>query len=203
MDVRGRWGPVMRLFRRRRMDRFVAAMGLTSDSRVLDVGGSPSIWDASPVLPQLTFLNLVPDGDSRTVVGDARALDFPDGHFDVVFSNSVIEHVGAAEDQARFAAEIRRVGKSYWVQTPNRSFPIEAHYWAPFVHWLPRPLQKRLVRWVSLWGWTARPSQAAVDAHVDEIRLLTRSDMARLFPDATLVPERVLGLTKSWIAQRR
>lgn len=202
MDVRGRLAFLNRHFRRRRMQRFVTAMGITAQSRVLDVGGSPGIWDVSPVVPQLTFLNLVAGDDERSVVGDARALDYSDRSFDVAFSNSVIEHVGEAEDQARFAAEIRRVARGYWVQTPNRRFVVEPHYLALGVHWLPRRVQRRVLRWTSVWGWTAKPSQESVDAHVEEIRLLDRPQLRRLFPDAELLPERTLGLTKAWVAQR-
>jgi 2-polyprenyl-3-methyl-5-hydroxy-6-metoxy-1,4-benzoquinol methylase len=57
--------------------------------------------------------------------------------FDIVFSNSVIEHVGDAESQQQFAHEIARVGRAYWVQTPNRRFPVEPHLLTPFLHFLP------------------------------------------------------------------
>ncbi|WP_255695553.1 methyltransferase domain-containing protein [Rhodohalobacter sp. 614A] len=54
------------------------------------------------------------------VQGDALDMHmFEDKSFDVVFSNSVIEHVGSFENQRRFADEVRRVGKAYWVQTPD------------------------------------------------------------------------------------
>jgi hypothetical protein len=131
-----------RRFRRRRMERFVRELGITSDTRVLDVGGTPDNWDLSPVRPRLTLLNMPRAHDdlgagTRWVAGDGRALPFADGAFDVVFSNSVIEHVGALPQQRCFADEVRRVGRSYWVQTPNRGFPIEQHLFTPLVHWLP------------------------------------------------------------------
>ncbi len=73
----------------------------------------------------------------------AASLPFADQSFDLVFSNSVIEHVGSRDTQARFASEIARVGKLFWLQTPNRYFPIEQHLWTPLVHWLPRRWQGR------------------------------------------------------------
>ena len=77
------------------------------------------------------------------MAGDGRALPFRDEAFDVVFSNSVIEHVGDAASQRRFAREVARVGRAYWVQTPNRWFPVEQHLLTPLVHWLPKSWQRR------------------------------------------------------------
>src|SRR2546423_13369969 len=86
--------------------------------RLLDVGGSRWFWSQwgfnEPGL-EIVLLNADPDEPGATV-GDARALPFPDKSFDVVFSNSVIEHVGLLPDQMRMASEIRRVGKRYFVQ---------------------------------------------------------------------------------------
>ena len=71
------------------------------------------------------------------VQGDACALPFPDGAFDVVFSNAVIEHVGDRERQRLLVSEALRVGRRVFVTTPNRRFPIEVHTRLPLVHWLP------------------------------------------------------------------
>src|SRR5436305_9486326 len=92
------------------------------------------------------------------VAGDGRALPFRDGAFDVVFSNSVIEHVGDAASQRRFAREVARVGRAYWVQTPNRWFPVEQHLLTPLVHWLPKQWQRRLVPRFTVWSAFVRPS---------------------------------------------
>src|SRR5579863_5094084 len=132
-------------FRARRMRLFLAEFPLTGDTRVLDVGGNPRIWSTLPatVRPQITYLNLPRAAESdddrqHLVFGDGCHLPFADHSFDIAFSNSVIEHVGGSDAQARFAEEIRRVGRAYWVQTPNRRFPVEQHLLTPLIHWLPK-----------------------------------------------------------------
>ncbi len=113
--------------------------------------------------------------------------------FDVAFSNSVIEHV-PPERHAAFASEIRRVADRYFVQTPNRWFPIEPHYQLPLFQFFPRSLRTFLNAHFSL-GWQSK-------GHWEEITLLSASDLRRLFPDATIYRERVFGLTKSLMAVR-
>src|SRR5450755_3692764 len=98
-------------FRRRRMRRFARELAITAETRVLDVGGTPEMWDMLAQRPRVTLLNTPRTkgelaGASWWVAGDGRALPFRDGAFDVVFSNSVIEHVGDAESQRRFASEV-------------------------------------------------------------------------------------------------
>jgi hypothetical protein len=130
-------------FRRRRMQRFVREFSIGRETRVLDVGGTPDDWQMVPVPPRLVLLNMPRAradlaGAAHWVAGDGCSLPFRDRSFDVVFSNSVIEHVGDAACQQRFANEVARVGHAYWVQTPNRWFPVEQHLLTPFLHWLPR-----------------------------------------------------------------
>jgi hypothetical protein len=199
----------LRRFRARRMQRFVAQMGVTADTRVLDVGGTPLNWSLCPVQPRVTLLNLpraaepAPAGFS-VVFGDGCRLPFPDESFDIVFSNSVIEHLPAEAARQEFAREIRRVGKAYWVQSPCRSFPIEPHLWTPLIHWLPRSWQTAIVRRGTIWEWLERPSEDRrayyLDHYLRDIRLLGVREMAALFPEARILRERFLGWTKSLIA---
>jgi hypothetical protein len=170
------------------------------------------IWLLAPVVPRLVMLNEPRAGDEAgsdvpVVFADGCALPFRDSSFDVVFSNSVIEHVGDAESQARFAAEVRRVGRRCWVQTPNRRFFLETHLLTPFVHWLPRAWQTSLVRRGTVWEWIARPPadrrEYYVNHYLTRVRLLTASDLARLFPGARILRERFLGWTKSLVAFSR
>jgi SAM-dependent methyltransferase len=196
--------------RRRRFALFCALLeGPPKAASVLDVGGTLEFWQAMGDIPPgltVTLLNRnaqsrsLPQG-FRAVTGDARALtDFAPGAFDVVFSNSVIEHVGGFDDQRRMAAEVRRVGKRYFVQTPNRWFPIEPHFLLPYFQFYPQPLQVALTQHFAL-GWYPRiPEREQAMRHVELHRLLTAGELRSLFPDARIHRERFAGLTKSLIA---
>jgi ubiquinone/menaquinone biosynthesis C-methylase UbiE len=133
-------------------------------------------------------------------------LPFRDQSFDVVFSNSVIEHVGSWEKQERFAAEVARVGKRYWVQTPNRYFPIETHVLTPFLHLLPRSWQIRIAPRFTVWSVLTNVSRQKREWYIRhflyEIQLLDAGQMARLFPGARMIRERAGGMVKSLIAVR-
>jgi len=127
----------------------------------------------------------------KFVEASADDLDFADGSFDIVFSNSVIEHVGDAASQRRFALEVARVGRSYWVQTPNRWFPIEQHLLTPFLHWMPRRWQRALAPRCNLWLLLVRASpdrrRYYIEHYLGEIRLLSAACLRDLFPDARAV----------------
>ena len=193
------------------MRRFARELHIAAETRVLDVGGTPETWDMLPVRPRVTLLN-TPRTKAELaaagcwVAGDGRALPFRDAAFDVVFSNSVIEHVGDAESQRRFAREIARVGRAYWVETPNRWFPVEQHLLTPLVHWLPKRWQRFIVPRFTVWSALVRPSQdrrAFYLAHyLEDVRLLSAAGLAALFPDARLIRERLCGWTKSLVAVR-
>ena len=209
MNIHRLYATISPHFRRRRMQWFLAWVDLRPAERLLDVGGGAAFWRETPLPNPTTLLNLgFPAGLAESeprftcVTGDACALPFADGAFDVVFSNSVIEHVGTWERQQQFAAEARRTGRKLWIQTPAREFFVEPHLVAPFIHWLPVRWQRRLIRNFTGWGWLTRPSAPAVDAFLAEVRLLTRPEMRRLFPDCEILEEKFLGLTKSYIAVR-
>lgn len=157
---------------------------------------------------------LVEGGKARygyvpVVVGESGRLPFPDGYFDIVFCSSVIEHVtlpkkevwkeysgrrfreASRKRQIEFAAEIRRLGRQFFVQTPYRHFPIEPHSWLPFVAWLPRWALLPVLR-LSHVVWVTRTNP--------DWYLLDRHEMAETFGDARLLEEKWLGLTKSLMA---
>ncbi len=185
------------------MRKFVRFFGVSSSTSVLDLGGSPFIWELAGVRPaRLTILNLstadFPPGTwFEAVTGDACEVSFPDKCFDVVFSNSVIEHLGARERQRQFAAECMRCGRGFFVQTPNKWFPIDTHTLMPVAHWFPR-LFRRLIRF-SPRALISKMTEMDV-ADLRGLRLLGKSEMQELFPGAMIVEEKFLGLTKSLIA---
>ena len=152
------------------MKRFVRELAITTETRVLDVGGAPETWDLIPVRPRVTLLNTPRTreelaGAREWIAGDGCQLPFRDGAFDVVFSNSVIEHVGDLERQRRFASAVARVGRAYWVQTPNRWFPVEQHLLTPFVHWLPHAAQRKLVPRFTVWSARQRRTSSRICAY--------------------------------------
>ncbi len=197
-------------FRARRLQWFRFVISPTSGSSVLDVGGYPWIWLEAGLPLKVTLLNphILPDlpaqfGDRfEFIVGDGCKLDYSDKRFDVVFSNSVIEHVGTYDQQRAFAAEARRVGVALWIQTPAREFFIEPHLLAPFFHFLPRSLQSRITRYGTVWGLLTKPNPAQVEDFINGIRLLSYAEMKELFPDCEILRERWLGFTKSYVAVR-
>lgn len=201
----------LRHFRSERMRLFERTYQLSRRTRILDVGGSPQIWDLASVRPQLTVINLpsaleAAAGTVSLVAGDGCRLPFQDAAFDIVFSNSVIEHVGVRSRQQQFASEIARVGRFYWVQTPNRRFPVELHLMLPLIHFLPKPLQRAIAERFTIWQLLTRPSEAQrrfyVNHFLTELNLLDRRELQSLFPDAQIMNERLGGLAKSLIAFR-
>jgi hypothetical protein len=192
----------VRRWRERRYQLFIGACDVGPGDRIIDVGAG---WGAAlerfnNVNP-IVAVDLSPQpsdwlsSENVTVVkGDGTQLPFADAEFDVAFSNSVIEHV-PPEFQDRFAAEIRRVARRYFVQTPNKYFIVEPHYQVPLFQFFPRRVRQALNRRFTL-GWQAK-------GEWEEINLLSAGDLRRLFPDAEIMRERVLGLTKSVMAVRR
>ena len=197
-------------FRRRRMRLFYARFTPTAETRVLDIGGAPNTWTAESRYEQVfpvTLVNLrfhAPLKYPRftRVDGDATDLPFADKSFDIAFSNSVIEHMFTWEAQQAFAREARRVAGRLWIQTPARSFPLEAHLLAPWFQYWPKRWQPRLARYFTLWGWMTKPDAARIAEMIGDIRLLNYREMTVLFPDCEILRERVLGLTKSYVAVR-
>ena len=182
--------PLARRARERRHSLFRSVMNPLADETILDVGcGTEGLARFEPDA-EITGLDAVerPAYPGRRFVrGDARALPFEDGAFAIAYSNSLIEHLHPG-DRPRFAEQVSRVADRYWVQTPNRFFPIEPHVLLPGFQFLPEPARKRL------WG-LGMPSTP-----YESIELLGAAELRDLFPGAVILRERFGGLTKSLIA---
>ncbi len=143
----------------------------------------------------------------------SNGLPFKDQEVDCVFCNSVIEHItipknelwsdrsysdgfskDALEIQTKFATELRRVAKKYYVQTPHKAFPIEAHTWFPFVGYLKRKNQLKVIKKLNkFWVKKTAPDWNLLDEH----------DMQKMFPDAEIIVWKKFGFKKEIIALKR
>ena len=167
------------------------------EDRVLDVGASGEVFLQYSLEDVYPFPARIVAGGYSTgeilaarrhypqpqyVLFDGCALPFPDQSFDLVFSNAVIEHILGAGRQERFAREIMRVGKSWFVTTPNYWYPFETHHHLPFFQFLPRPVQMQYNRWLG----THIPKGT-----VQELGLLSARQLHRLFPTSQIAKVRV------------
>lgn len=193
--------------RNRRSETFGRLFPDLAEMSVLDLGGTAVFWKRAPARPKsVHMINTVTDPDLepgdeswlRLDVGDA--CDIPTGvldpRYDLVYSNSLIEHVGGHSRRMAFAEQVRTVGDEYWVQTPYRYFPVEPHWVAPGMQFLP--LWAR-AKYGSVWPLADVPEKTfgvAVEAQL-WTELLDISAMRWYFPDAEMYYERLAGLVKS------
>lgn len=169
--------------------------------KILDIGGTQQYWEILDFIKEedveIILLNIsksdVKYSNFISMAGDARDLTaFGDKEFDIVFSHSVIEHVGGFEDQRRMANEIKRVGKRYFLQTQNRFFPMETHFLVPMFQFFPVWLKVLLISHFDL-GWFERtPDKEKATETANPIRLLNEKELRVLFPGATLYKENFL-----------
>ncbi|MBM4024494.1 MAG: class I SAM-dependent methyltransferase [Planctomycetes bacterium] len=186
--------------REERAELFRRSLRPSPQDRILDVGGGygdyiatvvpfrENVWVAE--ISEEVLQRARQHGFQTALIPTDGTLPFPDGYFDIVHCNSVIEHVLVPEDRARLASEIQRIGKNWFVQTPNKYFVIEPHTRMPFGQFLPRPLMRLLLPCLRrIWG------------HYDRLwwRLLDARELRALFPQSRLIRERLLGLTKSLV----
>lgn len=207
-----RWKARRSLVARQRMfEVLMRELQPTATSRVVDIGVTPddeladsnaferfypwphnvvatSFEDASAIEQRFPGVSFV-----RT---DGHTLPFADGQFDVAVAVAVLEHVGDADSQRRFLAEMVRVSKACFVTTPNRWFPLELHTMLPLLHWLPQSAHQWALRHLGLTTW----------AQTSHLNLVGGRDLAALLPpglDATITGHRILGWTSNLIAITR
>lgn len=184
--------------RRKIFDAFIRECAPSPTDRVADFGVSGN--RDHPV--HYFFETLYPYRDKLTAVGraaedarwyaaqfpglsfieaDLRAIPAPDNFFDAGICNAVVEHAGTREQQAALVREVCRVCRRVLFTTPNKRFPVELHTFLPFVHWLPDPT----------WRAILRAAGQRTFATVDELNPLAASEFLALFP-----PERETHLLR-------
>lgn len=192
--------------RTRKFELLNAVFQSRPEDRVLDIGASGDVflrYTLEDVYPYPD--RIVAGGYEFSEVASARrcypkptytvfdgcVLPFSDRSFDLVFSNAVIEHILGEGRQARFAREVMRVGKSWFITTPNYWYPFESHYHLPFIQFLPRPAQREYNR---LFG-THIPK-----GMVQELALLSARQLRRLFPTSQVAKVRVTFWPETLVA---
>lgn len=177
--------------------------------RVLDLGGTLRMWESAPVRPRhVTIVNLDPrldeptgdwydvrNGDACAPEEDVLACDY-----DLVYSNSLLEHVGGHAKRQQLAAVIRDAAPRHWVQTPYRYFPLEPHWMVPGMQFLPLAARASIAR-----RWPFGPASKATPAgnvvsEVAYVELVSLTEMRSYFPASQIWIERLAGLPKSLVA---
>ncbi len=179
---------------------------------IADIGGTEYYWEicrdfieATPVKIHLINLDPTPTTNCKFETHQASACDlsqFEDNAFDLVHSNSVIEHVGGWANACKMAMHVRRIAPTYYVQTPNFWFPYEPHFRFPFFQFLPEQVRYRMLMQFNLGFGGRRKTIDAAMRGVQSVDLLDMAQMRELFPDAQFARERIGPLTKSIIAMR-
>jgi hypothetical protein len=188
-------------------------MAPTADMKVLDIGGKvdPSgihglqLIDSYPWKNMISAINLSENDiatikrtcpEVEAVVGDACKLPWPTNHFDIVYSNAVIEHLGSLEKQKKMADEIARVGKRWFICTPNRWYLFEFHMRLPFVTWLPGNTYLRIGRFLS---YSHAEGKYVSGVSRNDLRLLSAKELSSCFPGSRIIKQRITFMPETLI----
>jgi hypothetical protein len=188
--------------RRIKMELLQQWLPLQGHERILDIGSqvdphSRQVLERYSDPSRITAANIVPEHLAairaafpgvHTVLCDARQMPFRDREFDIVYSNAVIEHVGDLASQQRMADEVRRVGKRWFLTTPNRWYPFEFHVRMPLISWLPPRWMHRAAR---LCGYDHIQRRYRIGTDHSDVQLLTARQLRRMFPDSLVLKPRV------------
>lgn len=205
--------PISERFRLKRAEQILREFPDFNRTDVVDLGGSAHFWEkVQGILKprKLRILNISDDTQTMSMrdtepklqfkieIYDGRHIPFKDASIELLLCNSVIEHVPPSQ-RNELALEVRRVSRSFIVQTPAFIFPFEPHFVMPFLHWLPRWLGRRYAM-ISVWRMLSWASQEQCERYFDEVHLLRRIELENLFPEAKIIVETFYGIPKSYLA---
>jgi SAM-dependent methyltransferase len=210
----GIFSRLSRISRARKLDLFDKIMIPTSRMKLLDVGAQihpdnnemRQLIDIYPWKDNISVVNISAEHVAtikryypqiEAVVGDACELPWPDKSFDLVYSNAVIEHLGSFEKQKRMAAEIMRVGKRWFVATPNRWFPFEFHMRLPLVTWLFGDSYLRIGNIIS---YNHLRGRYMIGVKRSDLRLMSAGELKKCFPGSNIIKQRVTFMAETLIA---
>ena len=176
------------------------------EDRVLDIGASGEVFlrytfeDVYPYPSRVIAGGYDPRevksargaySEPTYVVFDGCSLPFPDKSFDTVFSNAVIEHILGPGRQEQFAQEVMRVGKSWFITTPNYWYPFESHYHLPFIQFMPEALQR---------GYNRLLGSHIPRGQTQDLALLSARRLRKLFPTSHIEKVRVTFWPETLVA---
>ena len=92
------------------------------------------------------------------------------------------------------------VGQGYFIQTPNRNFPIEPHFLLPLFQFYPPTLQAWPLTHRAIGHNERLANDVAARDLLAHTRMLTEKEFRALFPEASIIRETLLGMTKSFVA---
>ncbi|MBK8551911.1 MAG: class I SAM-dependent methyltransferase [Ignavibacteria bacterium] len=176
---------------------------------ILDLGGSDYHWRNSEFINNKDFhITVVNTEEQNTkelrnfsfIKRDVTDLKFfEDKEYDVVYSNSLLEHINNFDEQRKLAEEVMRIGRHYFVQTPNYYFPVEPHFLFPFFQFLPAEMKVNLIKKYDL-GWFKKEVDAVrANELANSVRLLKERELKKIFPNGKIFYEKYFLLKKSFI----
>ena len=178
--------------------------------RILDLGGNLSYWENmnwKNTATHISLLNLTPSAipdDSKhlfeAIQADALKCPFSDYAFDLVFSNSAIEHMGSLENQKIFAQEVKRLSHNYIIQTPSLWFLLEPHCRIPFFQFIPHQVRAVLLMIFKIHYFPkAKNYREGIEASKTTI-MMGKTRFKSFFPEAKISTEFLWGMSKSYTA---
>jgi hypothetical protein len=178
--------------------------------QILDIGGDIAYWkhvgwtsDNCHIHLLNLYDNPIEEKDSNrfhSITGNALAMPFQKGEFDLIFSNSVIEHVGSYENQKKFAEEVTRLCDRYIIQTPSLWFPLEPHSLIPLFQFIPHWLRALLIMTFNINYFPKKPTYREALFVSRSTLMFTKKRFQQLFPGAEIQVERLFGIPKSYTA---